>query len=594
MIRYEDITFKIGGNIVRGVRDWQSFQVLATYENDNNQANISTSSLTLVLDAYDKLIEHVDGGNIFRPLSISIALNSQYNIFEGFIDTTDDMSIDRERKEAKVKIKKSIGLNSFADRSQVVTSTLLRQQKKIKNANYVNVPYVKIQEFDFVSTALLALSTYILVSEVTDLIADSAETVGDSGAETAGSVSTGWLGAIVNAVADVAILSAKNLALLVQLLSVAKQIRDLLNIVVRHHKAMLLKDYISIGCEHIGYEFISSIPELNDLVYLPTKTKRGAVIKGSGNRDESLTGASKYSSIGHPTAQDPLYTLADAIGLAKEVFNAKIKIEGKKVYLESLNNREFWDGDSGYVMRDVLLPEEKYNTYDLKATRLISFSTDANDLFTLENYKGTTYEIHTNYGNNNEPNNVLLKGGDLVSLPVALGNIRKGGIKTLLEVGMTAFFDAVNKALKKFTGNKSITKEINASKVLIMSSNEVNVPKLMRMKADGNDYKLSTKHRDNWSAKYLYDNYHNYKSFVTNPSRTQFKLYDKVKMDATFEEFLQVLDNNKCRDIKGNEIELTSLLYNFAGAYWEADIKVYYTYVRDLEETFIESDGDTD
>ena len=49
MAQFDNVKFELLGES-EGVRDWQGLQIIATFDNDNNQPNITTSELTFSLD----------------------------------------------------------------------------------------------------------------------------------------------------------------------------------------------------------------------------------------------------------------------------------------------------------------------------------------------------------------------------------------------------------------------------------------------------------------------------------------------------------------------------------------------------------------
>jgi hypothetical protein len=59
-------------------------------------------------------------------------------------------------------------------------------------------------------------------------------------------------------------------------------------------------------------------------------------------------------------------------------------------------------------------------------------------------------------------------------------------------------------------------------------------------------------------------------------------------MNASFEDFLKIINNNIATDEDGNRVVFDSILYNFGGGYWEADYRIQYQYTTNLKETYTE------
>jgi hypothetical protein len=218
------------------------------------------------------------------------------------------------------------------------------------------------------------------------------------------------------------------------------------------------------------------------------------------------------------------------------------------------------------------------------STKVLSFATDENDLFTLENYKGTTYEIKTLPKTVTDSRRVLLKGVEQLEFPVALGTR-----KTKLNVGETVFLQFAkfaDKLTNTFGGRGNYAAKVKGKiNLLKMSSDLVSVPKLMRL---NNSLNLAADYRSTWNAKYLYDNYHSFDSFVLHNNRKQYEIFEKIRMEASFQDFLDVIGNNIGTMADGRKVEFSSILYNFGGGYWEADFRAHKVYAKNLKEIYNE------
>jgi len=131
MAQFDNVKFKLLGES-EGVRDWQGLQIIATFDNDNNQPNITTSELTFSLDMGKKLIEHIDNGavgignGIFEGVDFEMKLNTpSTDVFKGIVDLANDIEVNKEKQEVKAKLLKLDGLNTFANVSEAITMGLL-------------------------------------------------------------------------------------------------------------------------------------------------------------------------------------------------------------------------------------------------------------------------------------------------------------------------------------------------------------------------------------------------------------------------------------------------------------------------------------
>jgi hypothetical protein len=582
MAQFDNVKFELLGES-EGVRDWQGLQILATFDNDNTQPNITTSELTFSLNMGKKIIDHIDNGaGVFQGIPFQMLLNSpSTDVFKGILDLADDIEVNREKKEVKAKLVKLDGLNNFANISEGITMGLLESEGKFTASDYVDIPYIKETEFDYLATAMLIISIFQIQQQLAELVKDALDISTDGIGETAGSLSTGAVGGayitVFKGLAQLAYFGT----MFFLLIKMVQDLIDLLLPIPKKHRGIKLKRILEVGCEFAGYEFVPSsmIPELEDLYILPRKTEEGRRNIPSGEN-------------GLPVSGGPLYTLGKCIGLVKDLFNAKVKIVDNKVYIEPLKNRGFWELESTYEMPPIKVDIDKYNTNELVGTKVISFSIDNNNYWDLEDYQGTSYEIKTlpKALTGEDYRNVLIKGVSELTFPVALGTRKKEG--SILERTFAFFAEVADQLSLIFKSNNDFYGTVQAEskdRLLRMSTDLVNIPKVLRLTPE---LKLSNKYRDNWSAKYLYQQYHYVNSFVketVNPIQyNQYKVYQKIKMNASFEDFLKIINNNKAVDADGNTVIFDSILYNFGGGYWEADYRVQFEYTDNLRETYTE------
>ena len=573
---FDNVNFQLLGQS-EGVRDWQSLQVLATFDDDNNQANITTSELTFVNPMAQAILDHIDNGlngltnGIFEGIDFSMRIDQpNTDVFEGVLDLADDITVNRDLPEVKSKLMKLEGLNTFSNVSQAVTMQLLIDEGYITSSDYVDIPYIKETDFEFMTSAMLVISILTIRRELeeiaTRIVTDVAEVLTWLTTTIPSPIASGvWLGVKI-------LINTTYFFLMLKVLKdTVIELLELLIAIKKYHRGIKFKTILEKSAQIAGYTFSSTITELEDLYLLPRKTTKGWKFIAS-------------DQTGVPVSGGNLYTASQNYGLAKDLFKAKLKIINGVLHLEPKNNTGFWERASGYVMPDVKVDIERYNTDEMVATKVISFSTDSNDLFTLENFKGTVYEISTRPNSATDQNKVLLKGVEQITFPVALGT-RKEDLN-LAEKSIRLFARWADKLKTAFGGSANWeAKIIDRTNILKMSNDLVDVPKLMRLNSSLN---LASDYRTNWSAKYLYDNYHNNDSFVLNGFGGQYKLYRKIRMNATFQDFLTIVDNNVGSTADGKTVKFESILYNFAGGFWEADYKIQEPYTKNLKETYTE------
>jgi hypothetical protein len=388
-----------------------------------------------------KIIDHIDNGaGVFQGIDFEMSLNTpSTDVFKGILDLADDIEVNREKKEVKAKLLKLDGLNTFANVSEAITMGLLESEGVFTSADYVDIPYIKETEFDYLATAILIVSIFQIQKQLQDLIKDTADLFADTGGEAAGSVSTGLVGAGIIGFGKAAANIVYFAAMFFILISMIQELFNLLFPVVKYHRGIKLKTILEKGCSFAGYQFSSTIPELDELYILPRKTQEGR--RNIPNSESGL-----------PVSGGPLYTLGKCVGLVKDLFKAKVKIvDDNIVHIESLKNRGFWELESAYEMRPIKVDINKYNTNDLVGTKVISFSIDNNNYWDLENYKGTVYEIKTLPNAYDDFRKVLIKGVSELTFPVALGTRKT--TETLLERTFRTFANIADSLSTIFKGH---------------------------------------------------------------------------------------------------------------------------------------------
>ena len=176
MAQFDNVKFELLGES-EGVRDWQGLQIIATFDNDNNQPNITTSELTFSLDMGRKLIEYIDNGavgignGIFEGVDFEMKLNTpSTDVFKGIVDLADDIEVNKEKQEVKAKLLQLDGLNTFANVSEAITMGLLESEGRFTSSDYVDIPYIKETEFDYLGTAILAISIFQIKQQLQQII----------------------------------------------------------------------------------------------------------------------------------------------------------------------------------------------------------------------------------------------------------------------------------------------------------------------------------------------------------------------------------------------------------------------------------------
>jgi hypothetical protein len=493
--------------------------------------------------------------------------------FKAFIDFTNGYQDLPEDGKVNIGIIPNFSLDNFFEQIEGTTFGYLQEIGAITLADYIKVDYVVEKKFNLIEFLISSIILYLMIKELQESIRRTGEAISiASGIFSAGF--TGSVGQAIYLVANAIIQIIYTSIILIAVVSLATTLLETLLPKKRTHKAIKLKTALERVCQNFGYSFVTDIPQLENVVYLPSNP----------NLDDSTLGGlisfTKGTPVGIPYIGDYGYRCSEMFELAKNLFNAKIAIINGVVEFRSKNST-FWIQQSTWNLPDVLLENLQYNTDEIKPERILSFETDLNDEWTIDNYKGTAYEIRTSPKTVVRKRAVLLKGIEEINFNTCLGN-RKDELnpleKFLSEVA--GFIDKTTGVLGGGTNFKSkITSKIGVLKV---TNNWHSIPKLLYL--DGGRIPLN--HRDLWNSEILYNQYHSEKSFVLNNWKGQKKVYKSVRVPFGFEDYKQLTTNSYFL-FKGKQAKIVKFVWTIGKDFAEIDFWVREPYTFNLKETYI-------
>ena len=538
----------------------------------SSKANIETDSYTFVNEAFTIIKEHIASGlnggvGILEgiPFDISIQTNTEsLKIFEGYLDPNSyqDLSID----EPKI-IMKAIeidGLQTVFDRLEGLTFALLEANGTIKSSDYKQVQYIVEKKVTFVEQALLALSIYLMLKEVYEAALRLQENVATI-ISIASSSLTGQVGALIYAIASAIFEAAYIVLMLSALKDLVIQFQENLLPLEKKYNAINLRTGLTKIFEYLGYNFESTIPDLDTYTYLPSKA--------DGRQDKGVPFDSDYG-----------FQASEFVELCNKMFYSKLII-GKDSVKMVLDSDAILQNESTFIMPSVIEKPFTYNTNEIKESTYIAFQEDISDEYTVSNWKGTSFVITTKPITVNNPKNVNILGFDEIRQNVALGS-RKTEL-TDLENALNSFFKAVGFLFSTFGDNSTEKLISNRIGFLKISNQFFNIPKILKVNSSG---KLTNDSRTGLSAKYLWENYINQKSFVENNYKKQRKIQEGVTIPFNFLNYKQIINNSYFTDSQGKKGKILDLLWNIDKDTAEIDYYIEEIYTKNLKEEFYETE----
>ena len=575
------LRFNLDNKVVDAPIEWGDIKIKADFENGAIEPTIDIESFTFVNNEAQAIRDWISSGKIFEGIPFKIDtynVNTSSNSFDGYINCSDGIELFDDRT-IKANIQQAKGLTSVRDRLSGVTMSYLEAIGVFTQADYTSVKYIVEKSDNKLEILMNIVVAYILLVQLQQQI----QTTGNSIATASGIAAAGFTGSIGSAiflVASAIINIAFTLFMVAAIINLAIQIFEALLPTPRTHKTLNLRTALTKISSHLGYTFSSPIGLLDDLVYLPSNLETDDI-----NLLTGFINIPRGTKTGIPNERDFGFTGLEFFDLCERMFNAEIKVNGNTLEFRSRND-PYWKQSATYKMPNFLRRVKRFNTDELIFSRLIRFDTDEiADEWTLNNFKGTNYEIITNDTTitNNEAK--YLTKHETVSIPVSLGN-RKDKLNGL-ENSLASLGGVIDGVINFFGGNSNLAGAITSRiGVLKVGTNNTTKPKLLFIRGN----KLPVNHRELFSAKVLYNLYLNEKSFVLNNFGGQKALYSLEGLPFGFENFLNTIENSNFVDSDNKDAKFRSLNWLLSGDTASGEMEQHEVYAPNLKETYIEAE----
>ncbi len=606
--------------------NYAELSIELNYDNDNNSSAVSTNQWDWgngdsqdPTDGYTKIKKHLDDGLCFVGIPHEIIIDSQngrqYSLFNGYVDTSKSVLSNGQISAPSVELG---GVDWLNDVSDGLSFEKLYSLGKITNDDFIKVPYCINKKQNGFEVIITVVTVFVVVDKLRDQIAVIQEMAVSA---TNPFESTVMIRFII-----------RILYITIMLTSLIGMIISLYNLViqpVKYHSCMYVVAQLEKGLEHLGLKLSSSILQkapFNQMAIMPEKysqVENTGIMAGVAG----LLDFNKSNETGFYNG-----TFGSLLRDMQQMFNAKIIIdkENKILYFEKY---DFAISKPKYKLPDVFDSryEYEYNTDECYSTIIVSFTIDSQDRNTVQNYKGTSIQITTSIAGTVNPQLRLLKGLYEARIPFARGvrktslnvmeKILDGFYKTIgtvidtLVATINAIIEVINqlirllnKFIKALLGvGIRINFEIrtisrinipsfrnlieNRIGMLMMESDFVDIPKLIMIpNRSPKDNTLLSNNETLINAKYLWDNYHYFRSFIGRNGwpGNQFLKRNISEIPFSFDDYENVRINNSIEDYSGKDCPLVSLKFNCdkqttTGMYREQKV-----YATNLIETIYE------
>jgi len=396
---------------------------------------------------------------------------------------------------------------------------------------------------------------------------------------------------------------------------------------------MRVRDSLRIGASHFGLTFKSDIFDSNSPFY------RAVIIPEKYNNPKSVDD-DRILGFLRPdkNVQEGFYkgTFGDLLRDMMTMFNAKIILtDNNELFLV----RQDYNVSQAQFQLPAIEESQPFYTYnadELKSNYLIEFQTDSIEKNTIQEYKGTIFQVITQPTSYINKDLILMKNLESKNIRFALAKRKRElmlpekVIKAFLDIfsklinglvkGINNLIRLYNRLVKRLNKilraldvvNINISFEIkpikqlqpvnfsatieNRLNMMKLETDSINVAKILLMD-EGSEPKFNKLSADNetvLSAKYLWQNFHIANSFLPSANRpygNQYLIKTFQKVPFCFHDYQKVKNNNMILDSEGNPAEIESLNWNIYNEHADMTIRFNKLYTNNLRTTELEPDG---
>lgn len=594
--------YYINGVQINEPNNYPELNIDVTFDADNSSEAVTVNSWEIGVNNLSKgndglvlannyIEQGLTGGTgVFEGLPYVIKLDNEqgtvYTLFDGYLDLSTANIQNGLITATAIEQGKLDWLNDVADS---FSFEYLAAIGKITTADYIAIPYVINKKINATEVIMLSTTIFVVTMQIMKEIVNlqQLEISAANPLETT---------AIIRLLFEI-------IYIIFMFAALIKLIVDLFNMLiqpVKYHYGMKASVLLEKGFEHLGLKFKSSILQTHPydkLVIIPEKYQ---IFEDNTGLIRRVTGLVKSSIDVNGFYKG---TFGQLLREIKGMFNAKLIYSNETYFLEKQN---FINTAAIYQLPNIEDSGHGFNYDEFYSNYLISFQTDLNDKNTIQEYTGTSYQIQQIPKVINNKKMVLAKGLQQVNINFALGK-RKTDLN-FIEEAMDLLFKTVVSTVKmviravniisvkvNFVINLINTtvktlKALNVNVVFIpvslpklktptiinmidgtrknmlkMETDYVAVPKMVIIDVSSNirNNVLLQGNETYLSAKYLWDNFHYFTSFVEiNGVNNQMKPKQTPEIPFTFEDYTKVRTSNKLLTADGKEGKLIKVNFN--------------------------------
>lgn len=612
------LNFYLADTKVNPPKNWQEFGIELNYTSENINQQVTLTDFEFVLENADIINKWVRDNFIFEgvPLRIEVErLGVVEKVFNGYLDLKQTSKFSKDRIETKAIAKDSI--DWINDKADAFTFAFLKDKGYISESDFDSMPYILNSVPNYMQSATSILAVYVMVREIKSAIQRLIEFVAELPVYYVFSTYVKLILYIIYLI-----------ALIIALIKLVKQVILLLIQPVKYHAVMSVKTHFEKGCEYMGLTFQSDIFDsapFKDAYIMPEKYYNRV-----NSTDKEILGFTSPApeQIGYHKG-----TFGDFIRDMKAIFNAKIIV---KDGIMKFVRRDYVNPSSTYILPPVYQPYYNYNTSEFNANTYLKFQVDTLDKNTIQEYKGTSYQVILEPQRVLDAQNSLMSGLNEISINFALAKTKTdltvpenilneflkvfdviaGAMVKVVNAIITVLnkiISVVNDILKKLsTIGIKVKFELpsiptvsmpsfatifeNRKGMMKIENDNTGIQKIFLM-TKGSSAKYNKIHVDNgtyFSAKYLVDNFYYIDLFLPTddrPNGNQYLLKTFNNMPFSFDDYEKIKENSSIFTIDGKEAIIDSIKWNIFKQTADIDFRISQLYTNNLKVNYLEPDG---
>jgi len=614
---------RINGQVVNPPSNYEELELSINYDNDNPNRTINVTRFDWRFEEWAIIKAISDAGltggpGVFEgiPHSIEIQENgSSFTLLDGYIDLKTATFGENQVQVDSVPRAQIDWLNDVAEG---FTFEYLKEVGIIDpETDYKFMPYVLDSVPNYKEAFIIQMTLTFVGIEfqrvVKELTADG-----------------GKLATLVDTPSGVINLIANALYLIALFVTIIDLILDMIQLIIqplKYKPMMSIKKHIDRACEYLGITYSS--PLLDAEPY-----NRLYVIPESFNNPEQQSDDRILGFLSPDEDEQNGYfngTFADLLRAIKDMFNARIRIEGKELQilpsLKTLNSATF-------KLPDYDVDSFEYNASNIVGTYLISYSYDTTEKQTIQNWRGNNYQVVLSAPNTSGDKDLrLISGLNRITIPFARA-IRKESLTTpekvadavlnvlgaVVDVVVTVIngaIDGLNAAIKAVNKLKNALKtigikikaefnEVNKLEnpglgdliddrvgTMLLETDIITVPKItiVREGTTSRKNKVSSENETHLKAGQLYELHHYVNSFAPNSKNAQRIVWKFEKVEMNLAEVQAVESEGVVRMPSGNIAEVIEMNYNPSTRLCNFVVHERRIYTNNLKEVKIEPVG---